>query len=228
MSSIKVFTHLKKDQSIITVTKLLNYHACVFLLLLFCTFKFLQKRVKRQMISKEINKIMLFLWIMYVEHWKIVNIDLFRRRYGLQLGLHDILHAIVMRISSVKAVLWLAVNLLQLFSNGAAFNTQSRSSLTSYAISRSLSHAMHLWFWAWIASLVRELRLCVLNAAPFENSWSKFTANHRTVFTEEIRMTIACNISCSPKYIVLFELTNESFSWFINRKIWFFGKAWIQ
>ncbi len=51
-----------------------------------------------------------------------------------KLGLHDILHAIVMRISSVKTVLWLAVNLLQLFLNGAAFNTQSRSSRTSYAI----------------------------------------------------------------------------------------------
>ncbi len=50
------------------------------------------------------------------------------------LGLHDILHAIVMCISSVKTVLWLAVNLLQLFSNGAAFNTQSCSSRTSYAI----------------------------------------------------------------------------------------------
>ncbi len=49
-------------------------------------------------------------------------------------GLHDILHAIVMRISTVKTVLWLAVNLHHLFSNGAAFNTQSRSSLTSYAI----------------------------------------------------------------------------------------------
>ncbi len=45
-----------------------------------------------------------------------------------ELGLHDILHAIVMRISSVKTVLWLAIHLLQLFSNGAAFNTQSRSS----------------------------------------------------------------------------------------------------
>ncbi len=46
----------------------------------------------------------------------------------LELGLHDILHAIVMRISSVKTVLWLAVNLHQLFSDGAAFNTLSRSS----------------------------------------------------------------------------------------------------
>ncbi len=64
------------------------------------------------------------------------------------LGLHDILHAIVLRISSVKTVLWLAV--------------------------------------------------CVLNAAPFENSWWRFTANHRTVFTDEMRMTIACKISCSP------------------------------
>ncbi len=59
-------------------------------------------------------------------------------------GLHDILHAIVMCISSVKTVLWLAVNLHQLFSNGAVFNAQSRSSLTSYAISRSLLHAIHV------------------------------------------------------------------------------------
>ncbi len=68
--------------------------------------------------------------------------------YGYKLGLHGILHAIVMRISSVKTVLWLAVNLHQLFSNGAAFNTQSLRSLTSNAISRSLSHAIHLRFWA--------------------------------------------------------------------------------
>ncbi len=49
-----------------------------------------------------------------------------------------------------------------------------------------------------IAQLVSDLRLCVLNAAPYENSWWRFTANHRTVFTDEMRMTIACNISCSP------------------------------
>ncbi len=52
-------------------------------------------------------------------------------------GLDDISHAICMRISSLKPVPWLAVNLHHLFSNGAAFNTQSRKSLTSYAISRS-------------------------------------------------------------------------------------------
>ncbi len=51
----------------------------------------------------------------------------------MKLGLGDILHAIVMRISSVKPVPWLALNLHHLFSNGAAFNTQSRSSQTSYA-----------------------------------------------------------------------------------------------
>ncbi len=49
------------------------------------------------------------------------------------LGLGDISHAICMRISSVKPVPWLTVNLHHLFSNGAAFNTQSHSSQTSYA-----------------------------------------------------------------------------------------------
>ncbi len=49
-----------------------------------------------------------------------------------------------------------------------------------------------------IAYLVSDLRLCVLNAAPSENSWWRFTANHRTVFTDEMRMTIARKISCSP------------------------------
>ncbi len=67
-------------------------------------------------------------------------------------GLHDILHAIVVRISSVKTVLSLAVNLHHLLSDGAAFNTQSCRSLTSYAISRSKSNAIHLRLWARIAS----------------------------------------------------------------------------
>ncbi len=49
------------------------------------------------------------------------------------LGMGDILHAICMRISSVKPVPWLALNLHHLFSNGAVFNTRSRSSQTSYA-----------------------------------------------------------------------------------------------
>ncbi len=50
-----------------------------------------------------------------------------------KVGMGDILHAICMRISSVKQVPWLALNLHHLFSNGAVFNTQSRSSQTSYA-----------------------------------------------------------------------------------------------
>ncbi len=33
-----------------------------------------------------------------------------------------------------------------------------------------------------IAYLVSELQLCVLTAAPSENSWWRFTANHRTGF----------------------------------------------
>ncbi len=49
----------------------------------------------------------------------------------LEIGLGDNSHVICMRISSVKPVPWLAVNLHQVFSNGAAFNTQSCSSLTS-------------------------------------------------------------------------------------------------
>ncbi len=52
-----------------------------------------------------------------------------------------------MRILSVKPVLWLAVNLHHLFSNAAAVNTQSRSSLTSYAILRSESQMNRIRFW---------------------------------------------------------------------------------
>ncbi len=62
--------------------------------------------------------------------------------YVYKLGLGDISHVICMRISSVKPVPWLAANLHHLFSNGAAFNTLSRRSLTSDAISRSLSSAI--------------------------------------------------------------------------------------
>ncbi len=63
--------------------------------------------------------------------WQVGFDSLF---WWMGVELHDILHVIVMCISSVKTVLWLAVNLHHLFSNGAAFNTQSCSSLTSYTI----------------------------------------------------------------------------------------------
>ncbi|ROI47848.1 hypothetical protein DPX16_16271 [Anabarilius grahami] len=59
-----------------------------------------------------------------------------------------------------------------LLSNGAAFNRQSRSSLTSHAITRSLSKAIHLRHERDIASLVSDLRFCLLYAAPFESSLS--------------------------------------------------------
>ncbi len=57
------------------------------------------------------------------------------------------LNAMIMCISSVKLVLWLVVNLHHLLSDGAAFTTQSRSSLTSYAISRPLSAMYRLRLW---------------------------------------------------------------------------------
>ncbi len=56
-----------------------------------------------------------------------------------------------------------------------------------------------------------ELQLCVLNATPFENRWWRFTANHGTGFTDEMRMTIACDISPSPIYIT-YVLVNLSIS----------------
>ncbi len=82
---------------------------------------------------------------------QISGIDV--RNFGCMrrgLGQHDILHVIVIRISSEKPVLWLVVNLHHLLSDGAAFNTQSHSSRTNYAIPRSLSKVIHL-LWAWIA-----------------------------------------------------------------------------
>ncbi len=103
-----------------------------------------------------------------------------------------------MRISSVKPAPWLAVNLHHLFSDAAAFNTQSRRSLISDAISLSLSQMNRLRYERDIASLVSELRLCVLNAAPFENRWWRFTANQGAGFTDEMRMHIAWDISPSP------------------------------
>ncbi len=89
-------------------------------------------------------------------------------------GLHDILNAIITRIS------------VKLF----------RSSLTSYAI-----HAQNRDIERNIALLASELQLCVLNAAPFENRLWRFINNHRTGFTDEMRITIAFNISCRPSWL---------------------------
>ncbi len=135
-------------------------------------------------------------------HWIIHSNDSFRNRFiqewniALRLEMHDILHAIVMCITSVKMVLWSAVHLHHLFLNWVAFNTQSCSS--SYAIRAQNRRWIACDSEREIALLVSNLRLGVLNAAQFKNRWWRFTANHRTVFTDVMRMTIACNISCSP------------------------------
>ncbi len=82
------------------------------------------------------------------------------RLFCCQVGLHDILHATVMRISSVKTVLWLAKNLHQLFSNDTPFNTQSRISLTNYA-NRAQNRR-------WIAcDSEREIYSCVFSNHQF-------------------------------------------------------------
>ncbi len=109
--------------------------------------------------------------------------------------------------SYAHIVLWWAVNLHHLLSDEAAFNAQSPRSLISYAISRPLSHAilienLHSLLVIW---------LCVFNAAPFENSWWRFTANQRTVFTDEMRITIAGKISCSPKPVHIKSCSIEHF-----------------
>ncbi len=45
--------------------------------------------------------------------------------------------------------------------------------------------------------------LCVLNAAPSENRWWRFTTNHRTGFTDAMHRTIACNVKVVCKHVIL-------------------------
>ncbi len=73
-----------------------------------------------------------------------------------------------MRISSVKPAPWLALNLHHLLSDGAAVNTQSRSSLTSYAdITFIIADESH--------SIMNVISRS-LTAAPSESRWWRFTA----------------------------------------------------
>ncbi len=65
-----------------------------------------------------------------------------------------------------------------------------------------------------IASLVCELRLCVLNATPFENRWWRFAANQGTGFTDEMRMHIAWDISPSPNLKVKVKCTQSFYKLF--------------
>ncbi len=48
------------------------------------------------------------------------------------------------------------------------------------------------------ALLVSELRLCVVNAAPSESRWWRFTADYRTGFTDKMRMEIGFDLIVQP------------------------------
>ncbi len=104
-----------------------------------------------------------------------------------------------MRISSVKPVPWLAVNLHHLFSNGAAFNTRSRSSLTSDAISRSLSQMNRLRYERDIASLVSSVAFVNENYDEISSSTNLYhvTKTRRNVNACHVTMTI---IKCIMQY----------------------------
>ncbi len=66
-----------------------------------------------------------------------------------------------------------------------------------------VSH-FQLWFPIWGVLVNRS------TSAPstgLESRWWRFNTNHRTGFTEEMHMTIACNISCSPTVAPLLTLS---------------------
>ncbi len=66
------------------------------------------------------------------------------------------------------------------------------------AISRSYRRRFICDYESDIVSLVSDLRLRVLNAAPFENRWWRLTANQGTGFTDEMRMHIAWDTVYRP------------------------------
>ncbi len=51
------------------------------------------------------------------------------------------------------------------------------------------------------AILRSDLWPCVLNGAPSESTRWRFTTNHRTGFTDDMCVIIACDLSCSTSYI---------------------------
>ncbi len=83
--------------------------------------------------------------------------------------------------------------LKSLFSNQVVL-----SALSDRAVVHWPARQYHVQYRRWIAFdyehdiswLVSEL--CVLTAAPFESRWWRFSANHRTSFTDEMRMRIIC------------------------------------
>ncbi len=83
----------------------------------------------------------------------------------------------------------------------------NKISITCFQMERHLIHRAIVHWQAtqyhvqyrmrFICDSEHETLLCALNATPSENRWWRFYNNHRTGFTEEMRMTITCNISCS-------------------------------
>ncbi len=96
-----------------------------------------------------------------------------------------------------------------------ALNHGDYDSLHSVFQSRELWSGSRLWLfiavnanWScshwccWVSAifgsdLAGGLRLCVLNAAPSESRWWRFTANHGTGFTDKMRMILAFDIVLS-------------------------------
>ncbi len=73
-----------------------------------------------------------------------------------------------------------------------------RSGYTECRLIKKWVYAVYLRIPSTTPLLVSDLRLCVLNAAPFENRWWRLTANQETGFTDEMRMHIAWDISPNP------------------------------
>ncbi len=70
--------------------------------------------------------------------------------------------------------------------------------------SRSESQMNRLRYWTWYCVACQWTMALCIKCRSIENRWWRFSANNRTVFTDEMRMTIACKISCSPSiYIVV-------------------------
>ncbi len=121
-------------------------------------------------------------------------------RFKLNLGLGDISNTMIMRISSVKLVLWLVVNLHHLLSDGAAFNTQCRRSLTSYTtLSRSLSQMNRLWY-------------CVAC------QWSTALCIKRRSIWKQV-MEIYCGMSPSPSWTAVLVRAEPYNSIFLPRTV---------
>ncbi len=93
------------------------------------------------------------------------------------------------------------ISLLVFLDLSATFNTFDHNILLNrFENSVGISGSALAWFKLGLHDILHAIviRICVLNPDPSESRWWRFAANHRTVFTDEMRMTIAYNKSCSP------------------------------